>query len=199
MDTLSEERFRREAAPILRRVFVREDPWDEPFAPDVEERRLLYPVSYVPDSALLDAIAFAALETGDSGLYWSVMERPESKMQDRTYHWYIPFEEIKVYESFTEPYVLENVLYSPRGQWGIMTSHENHALLGGTTAFFEAMRRVAPGFDDVKQVQAFLSDWKDNRTRYGAELSWIPRLLRNVYGDKMARRFLIEANLVEML
>jgi hypothetical protein len=76
MYTLSEERFRKEAAPALHQVFVHEDPWDEPFAPNVETRRLLYPVSYIPEPPLLDAIAFAATETGEVGFYWSVIERP---------------------------------------------------------------------------------------------------------------------------
>ncbi len=199
MYTLSEERFRKEAAPALRRIFEREDPWDQPFARSVEIRRLLYPVSCVPEPWLLDAIAYAAKETGDLGFYWSVIERPASEAQDRPYHWYIPFAEMTIYESFSDPFVLENVLYSPRGQWGIMTSHEDHALLGGTLVFFQAMRKVAPEFDNMNQVRDFLSDWKEHRARYGSDISWIPGLLTNVYDAETTHHLLTEANLTDLL
>jgi hypothetical protein len=209
--TLSEERFLAEAAPALHRIFVHEDPFDQPFASTAEERRLLYPVDCVlgrRQTQLLDIIISSAKAVGDSGCYLSITWRPAPQDQDEPYHWYFHVSEIDEYrglkkrrehESLYYAYILEHVLYSPSGQWGIMISLESHALLGCSSVFLSSMHRAIPGFDDLKQILPFLSDWKYYATKRGADVSWIPGLLTQTYGAQTAQQLLAEASFTDLL
>jgi hypothetical protein len=200
--TLSEEEFQKEAAPVLRKIFACEDPYNQPFASNVEARAILYPVSLTldyTDTPLLEAIISTATKAGDSGFYLSIVERPPPKAQDKPYHWYFPFTEIKTYSSLDYPAILEHVLYSPNGRWGLMISHEDHALLGGTQVFFNTMREIIPGFDDINQIQDFLTDWKHYNKEHGADINWIPRLLTHVYDTKVVQHLLEETDFTGLL
>lgn len=205
MYALSEEEFQAEAAPALHRVFAREDPWHRPFAAGVEVRRLLYPVSFTLsgfDFPLLEALVSASTGLGEAGFYVSVVERPRrgSKRDcEEDWHWYIPYSEMEAYHSLGYVFVLEHTLYSPSGRWGLMISHEDHALLGGEAVFFTAMREAIPGFDDVAQIQEFLSVWEYYRVQAGADVSWIPDLLAHVYGAELAGKMLEEAGFTHLL
>lgn len=199
MYALLEEEFQAEAAPALHRVFAREDPWHEPFADGVEVRRLLYPIYSGLrdlDYPLRDALVSVANGLGEDRFYLSIIERPppESKWSWRQdWHWYVPLSEIADYASLNYAFAVDHVLYSPGGRWGLMKSHEDHALLGGEAVFFEAMREAIPGFDNIGQVQHFLSDWRYYKTEYGADVSWIPDLLSHVYGAELAEKMLEDA------
>jgi hypothetical protein len=50
--TLTEDEFRQEAEPMLKKVFADygDDPIDQSFAPDITERRLIYPAGDVFDN-----------------------------------------------------------------------------------------------------------------------------------------------------
>ena len=205
MYALSEEEFQTEASPALYRVFAREDPWHCPFAAGVEVRRLLYPVGFTLSSfgfPLLEALVSASTGLGEAGFYVSVVERPRPGSErncEEDWHWYIPFSEMEAYHSLGYVFVLEHTLYSPSGRWGLMTSHEDHALLGGELVFFEAMRAILPGFDNIGQVQLFLSDWRNHKLEYGSDVSWIPGLLSHVYGTELAEKMLEEAGFTHLL
>ena len=205
MYALSEEKYQAEAAPALHRVFAYEDPWHEPFANGVEVRRLLYPVHAGLrdlDYPLLDALVSVATRLEDDGFYVSIIERPtpDSEWSRRDdWHWYLPFAEIEAYGSLGDALSLERTLYSPSGRWGLMISHEDHALLGGEAVFFEAMREAIPGFDNIGQVQHFLSDWRYYNAETGADVSWIPDLLTHVYGPELAEKMLEDAAFKQLL
>ena len=189
---LSEAEFRAEAEPRLHRVFQAEDPFDHPFAPDVERRVILFPVYYELESPLLEALVTAALEQGDSGFYLSVLERPAEKEQDRPYHWHISASGLDGYRALGYPFVLENAVYSPEGKWGIMVSHENHALLGGTASFVDNVRRLVPNLDN--QVFDFLAAWEQNKIEFGSNTDWLPTLVKHVYGEEAGETILTRFN-----
>jgi hypothetical protein len=44
MYILTEKQYQIEAEPLLRQVFINEDPFDEPFSPNVNSRMLVYPL-----------------------------------------------------------------------------------------------------------------------------------------------------------
>ena len=136
MRVLTEAEFRAEAEPILRQVFSTDDPFGQPFTPNIPARRIIHEYFYQIESPLLEAIIAAASSIGDSGFYFSTLWRPKEEVTQESYHWYIPFEEISSYvtgegEGVGTALILENVLYSPQGKWGAMMSHEHHGLLGG--------------------------------------------------------------------
>jgi hypothetical protein len=214
---LSETQFEKFAAPALQRIFVQEDPFGQPFAPGVQERRLLYPVPTSREGEALvlkRAILASAKLLGDHGAFISVPGRPPEKEQRVLYHWYLDFGEMEGFLLFDRRHwsehkdlhaivSLDHIVYSPTGQWGLMLCHEDHALLGGSTKFFEILQGIIPDFDDLGQIQEFLSYWKYNTTRKGARVSWIvtwiPTLLTHVYGADTAQRFLEEAEFNEVL
>jgi hypothetical protein len=189
---LSEAEFRAEAEPALRRVFQADDPFDQPFAPDVERRLILFPVYYELESPLLEALVTPSLEQSDSGFYLSVLERPAEKDQDRPYHWYVSASGLDAYRALGYPFVLENAVYSPEGKWGIMVSHENHALLGGTASFVDNVRNLVPNLDN--QVFDFLAAWEHNKLEFGSSTDWLPTLVKHVYGEEAGETVLAHFN-----
>jgi hypothetical protein len=191
MKSLSEEEYLIEAAPFLRQIFGDDDPFGQPFTDAIEVRRILYAITYRLPLPLLKVLANAASEVGDEGFYFSVLERPAMDQQDRPYHWYIPFAELEQYYSLDYPFVLENVLYSPSGQWGIMVSHEEHALLGGSTQFMSRLQDKLP----PDSLEEFLSFWKYARDHYQANIAWLPKQLIHVYGYETAQRLLSDSTL----
>ena len=193
--TLTEVEFQKEAEPRLREVFVNDDPYDQPFSPGVQTRKILYEFWYELEPPLLEAIVRVASEQGDKGFYVSILDRPDIKAQNRPYHWYVPFSRIKAYRSLVGP--LQNVIYSQNGRWGIMASDEHHALLEGSSAFVETIQKFIPELEH--QVYEFLDAWRYNQANYGSKLNWLPGLLRHVYGQETAERLLRETDLASLL
>jgi hypothetical protein len=186
MKSLSEEEFAIEAALSLQQVFVDDDPFGQPFTAAVPVRKILFPIHYQLSPSLLQPLASAATQIGDHGFYFSVLERPAMDQQDRPYHWYIPFTALEQYYSLDYPFVLENALYSPSGQWGIMLSHEQHALFGGSTQFMSSLS----GELGKDNLDAFLSFWQHAQENYQTNVDWLPNQLIHVYGYEAANQLL---------
>src|SRR5207247_7475531 len=98
----------------------------------------------------------------------------EGDFFDRGRHWIgrdVPYE---VYTALG--LTLENALYSPSGQWGVLISHEQHALVAGTAAFVSALRACYPNWrSDVKRLR---ERWRNN-DRSG----WVGPVLARVGDD----------------
>lgn len=198
MKVLSKAEFQTEVEPILRQIFVSNDPfYPQPFAPDVPVRRILFDLNYKykVEPPLLNAFVEAATHVGDTGFYFSSLWRGDSA---QPYAWYIPFSEIFTYSdsdsSIGNAVFSEQVLFSPQSQWGLVTTHESHMLLGGTQMFVDELSQMVPNLD--KQVFSFLEYWKDYKVNYGTQTdSWLPGLLRQVYEYETAEEMLREAGL----
>ena len=74
-----------------------------------------------------------------------------------------------------------------------MFSHERHGLLGGSRQFVESIVHALP--DLRQQVEDFLAVWKQNQTRFGSNLDWLPRMLEHVYGEGHAQELMVRAGL----
>jgi hypothetical protein len=206
MYPLSEKKFQVEALPALKQIFAHEDPWNKPFATNVEIRRLLYPVSTTlrrSNPELLDALFSSAKKLGDKGFFLSLITRPPAMEQDRPYHWYYPFTDMSGYESSKYAFAMEQVLYSPTGQWGMMISFEDHALLGSSIQFFDTLQTILPDFDNIKQVQKFLANWKYYKEEFGpkfnTDITWISVLLTHIYGAAIAQGLIEESGLTGLI
>jgi hypothetical protein len=190
MRALSEADFLREAKPSFDRVFAAAAPFGEPFAPVMEARAILFPVHYQMGRALARAIRKGSTRLHESSFYFSVLERPQAEEQDRPYHWHIPFDQLREYDALGYPFVVENAIYSTSGTWGLIFSHEHHAIIGGPAAFVEGVTKSGD-----KQAERFVKAWKENQDRFGSKLDWLPRLLVHVYGDERTGKLLAEAGL----
>lgn len=112
----------------------------------------------------------------------------------RINHFYIPFSEINLYSCYKDSpddlrciNLSETILFSPSGKWGIITSHEHHALIGGTQEFIDRIVSRIPEIQN--QVYEFLAFWKYHKSS-GIDVSWIPLLLEHIYGKEKAHRIL---------
>jgi hypothetical protein len=201
MRIVSHEEYLTKVEPILRKVFVGDDPFEPSFAPNIQGRRIIYRYKYSIDPPFTDALIEAASKLGDEGCYISTLWRPSHE----PWHWYIPFSEFnsayvehrKEFDEFDIwlIYSGENILYSPQGKWGIMFSHESHALLGGPQEFIEEIQKTVPDLD--LQVCEFLKFWKYCKDNYSsAETAWLPEVLAQVYGQENAEKMLRENGLL---
>ncbi|MEC4853420.1 MAG: hypothetical protein SAJ12_20765, partial [Jaaginema sp. PMC 1079.18] len=114
--------------------------------------------------------------------------------QKRNNHFYIPFSEINLYysyENFPDDLkwisLSENILFSPSGKWGVITSHEHHALIGGTQEFID---RIIANIPEIQnQVYEFLEFWKYHKSS-GIDVGWMRPLIEHIYGQEKACRIL---------
>lgn len=84
--------------------------------------------------------------------------------------------------------IIEHVIYSPRGTWGVMTSLEWHAIAVGSSTF---RTQLLASSLFANSLQLFLRNWKDSRDRLGGRVSWVPELLANTYGEAAAEEILL--------
>lgn len=196
MRALSEEDFAREAKPVYEHVFTTGNPFESPFTSAIESRMILFPVHYVMETSLARAITKASAQLNENSFYLSVLERPTDEEHDRPYHWHVAFTELEQYRSLGYPFVLENAVYSDRGTWGLMFSHERHAVLGGPAEFVQVVTEELPKL--TEQVETFIETWKKNQKGLGSNVHWLIRLLRHAYGEETARDLLADSGLASL-
>ena len=193
MDLLTDAEFRQTAYPALHRLFVCDDPYDAPFAPDVSVRWILFPYDFVltwSNWPLQDVILNYAQRHAEVGFYYSILGRPTADGEHSTAEggisvyrtWFVPFTELDAYERMSEP--IKNIIYSPGGRWGILCSDESHGLLGGDADLAPFLAPWTRALE--RQVHEFIDNWLGYHADYGAEITWLPHLLRHVYGDARA-------------
>lgn len=200
IQVLREEEFQTKAEPALSRILVSDHPfYPQLFAEDVPARSLLYGYFYHIEPPLLDAVMAAATALGDRGCYLTLLARTPELRPEEPYHWYIPFSKISAYQESDEVFgyasILENVLYSPQGQWGLMMLTDGLGLLGSCSAFMEVLCAQLPNLDN--HVHVFLKDYQSLKAsgleRMSVELS---TLLKQVYGSDTATNMLREYGLL---
>ena len=206
MHTLTKDEFHLEAEPFLRKIFVHDNPFKEPFSSQVIGRTIIYPCNGIIESPLLEALIRVAVDLGDTGCYISLISTgyPEYGLA----HCYIPLSEFLEGYSGTEedrligprlginPYTLDSVIYSSQGKWGLMRSHERFGLLGGSPEFIEEIRGSVPDLDNqvygfFERLRLLLWDCGVNPPDITRN-KWLPTLLTHVYGAEVAEKLLEE-------
>jgi hypothetical protein len=192
MYSLDDAEFYTTVEPILRKVFVVDNPFGEPFSPDIATRKIVYPIYDYPNRNLLEALIKAASTEGDSGCYLSLFWQSEGQPN----HCYVPFSELV--EGFATPSFGKGIaerlnmcifpgyiLFSEQGRWGLMVSDERHGLLGDSSEFIRIFSEHVPNID--RQVYDFLEVMQDVRTDGSRKkLNWLLQMLSHVYGRENA-------------
>ena len=178
------------AGAAFHTVFRSSDPFDEPFQSTVEKRAILYPVEYHLSPAQYASLAAAAGAVGESHAFLSAIEGYKDGDFEKFDHWRLdlrsyPYKELREVGWFP---LTENAVYSTNGSWGLLISHEQHALVAGKGAFMDSLTMAMPGLES--QVNEFIATWKDNRDRLGSDVAWLTVLLTHVYGPKKAARLM---------
>jgi len=165
----------------FRTLFRSADPFNQPVRNEVEARALLYPVSYLLDEQEFGAVAAAARAEGDTTLVVSITEEFGGSDAANANHWELSYWEYSEYRALDRVGVLENAIYSPAGHWGLLISHEQHAVAAGTRRFIEALLAENPEWQG--SCAAFVDDWRHRSTTQRADVSWVPEVLRHIYGS----------------
>lgn len=174
-------------------VFCMADPFGRPFRDEVEARDLLYPVGFRLDEEEFRALAEAAGKLGEGRAFLSEVEGYSGSKWATRNHWEIdlgvyPYPQLAS-QGFID--VMENAIYSTAGTWGLLISHEQHALIGGPPLFVSSLR----GQLDRDHQGDFLSFWRENLERFQSDLFWLAPLLEHLYGSGEAARLLQRARL----
>lgn len=186
-----------DAQEAFHNVFHSPDPFDEPFQSKIEKRLILYPFQYVPNNKQYIAIEAAAESIGEKNAYISQIEGYKKGPFREGNHWQVrlsinPFKNGFNHEDGWTG-LMETAIYSTHGSWGLISSHEWHAVVGGPNRFIETLAAKFP--EVMTQTQNFLAAWKNNRDRYGVKIDWLPNLLAHLYGPETSHKLLMEAEL----
>ena len=185
MERLAPEVWERTYGDAFRAVFQSTDPFDAPLTDRMTSRGLLYPVPYLLEPEQFVAVVAAARTMGDDRLCISVTEEFDGLSGLKAEHYIVNYWEETEYQALGTVGVLENALYSPSGQWGLIISHEQHAVAGGSRSFWDALALSFPDVDS--SLEQFLQTWAEHRRRRKADTSWVGTLLTHIYGPERAR------------
>ena len=182
-----------EAKNAFGRVFRSADPFDQPFVSEVRRKRILFPVPYELDQRRLSAILTAAKGLGEEKAYVSLIEGCDDDFEARE-HWSVDLT-LELYPSLRATGwfpLMENAVYSQRGTWGLIVSHEQHAVLGGRERFAEVLSETLGQAE--ADVPEFLETWKANRERLQSDVAWVPVLMEHLFGRARAQDLLVAAS-----
>lgn len=194
MRILTNNEYYSEAEPKLRQVFLNENPKLPQFGSNAEEVKLLYEY-FPPDVEVVNALISTASYMGDSSLYLSIVNVVDFN-SSMTKHWWIPFEEISTYLSidtstFGLSYQLESIIFSPQGQWALMSSFERYAILAGTQNFIQNFSEHFSNID--RQIFDYLKIFRECVNKDGIEkvnIAWLGDFLKSIYGIEKAEEIL---------
>lgn len=169
------------------KVFKTKDPFSEVFTNLIKHRIVLCPTDgYYLDQLQFNALMNAAKLVGDDTFYLSEIEGnsfEKSVNNESQYtfgHWEATCE--TQYEEYLgAPVVLENAMYSRHARWGVIISHEFHAVVGGDEEFIGKFKEVYPTWRDG--LKNFIGQWEYNRKSYNSDVGWLPDFLSYLKND----------------
>lgn len=181
------------AVEMLQKVFTSAYPYGRPFHEDVLGRLVLAPVLDQLTRPQFEAIGRAAKSVGDTWFYFALVA--EGTVEEEQ-HWpqvnlshlcAIPFADYISYEG--TPLMGTSALWSPSGRWGMLVTHDDFAIAGGTSQFMRQLvsayprndpsaRRDVPPEDQVELLLEDVATWQDKE--------WLEEFLPHIFGVERA-------------
>jgi hypothetical protein len=201
MRILNELEYQIQAESILRQVFTNDDPTENPFSVNILERLIVSPWDNVK-TKLIEAVITAASNSGDKNCYLANLGQYKGEAN----HCYMSLTELhdeNAYLSYgtvvdgvnLDIFLwIDYIIYSDRGSWGIMISHEDFAVIGGSSEFICKLHELVADLD--RQVYPFLEKFKSLSVMLHRDFDWIPKLLTHIYGQDKAKQLLEEMALM---
>jgi hypothetical protein len=187
IEPIISEELRKQIAEIRKKLFVYEALGEIYFTNNIDCKALIYPIT---SGAVLNKIQVLALSkairtTRDDLVYLSLLERSNSA--EHIEDWEIPLDNFETYISFHSPHtVLENVLYSPSGKWGVGLTLDNFGVIGGSNEFCQCFFREI-GEDTEKVTRKFIDDSMADKW---INKDVVRKILINFYGLEKGQQFL---------
>lgn len=142
------------------KIFVSKDPFSLPFQSSITNNLMLYPTfGYHLSEKQFYAIRAACNAIGEIGFYMSWIEWTGDMFNEKE-HW--SCDDFPSHEDYLEvPLIVENAVYSKNGKWGILISHENHAIVGGCESFINSLKANYQCWEnDIVEIK---DCWKDSK------------------------------------
>lgn len=158
-------------------LFKGHDPFAEVFTEKLPSRLILCPTDgYFLTEEQYQALIRTMEILGESSFFISEVEG-EPDVFTNPGHWLITAD--TSYEAYYQlPIYLEKSLYSEAGHWGIIVSHEEHALFGGSHDATRLFKDHLLNWEDGRSQ--FIQKWEYNAKAYGSDAGWIPGLLSHI-------------------
>lgn len=170
------------------RIFTSNNPFENCFSKNIKEINLLFPVDgYKLTKEQYDALLFVIREIyRDEEVFVSEIEaesiedifRPNN--DDFKYvlkHWTIDLS--TSYDEYAAMDInVENAIYSSKNNWGIIISHEEHAVIGGDTKFLKVFKTKFAEIDN--SFESFQRYWEFNRKYYNSDMEWYDRFIKSL-------------------
>lgn len=167
-------------------IFNSNDPFGKVFCDSISERLILCPtIGYYLNQHQFEAMIRAVEAVNESRIFLSEIEGKgafqeqlgENEYSGSHFEILIPVN----YEEYTNTVlVVENALYSPTGKWGIIISHEEHAVIGGERSFMEKFKQFYPDWSGG--LSSFQKMWENNAREINSDTTWIHSFLKHVNG-----------------
>ena len=165
-------------------VFNNKNPFGRMFNNADDQKIILCPIDgYCLNQKQFNALLVVIKTIGEISFYVTEIEgdcffeNANTMEYDRLGHW--EFDNKISYEEYTNmPIIFENALYSKNGTWGIIISHENHAVISGSNDFIELFKDLYSGW--IQDFKNFIEMWKYNKNHYNSNLSWLPDFLEYI-------------------
>lgn len=167
-----------DARTAFDRIFTDTDPFKPAIRNDVAIRTILYPtVPYFLSAgqyqALTNALSssrhaeFYVLQTEiDAMSSGSLVESGQWLVKDLSYEEYLKLD-----------LFVENALISADGEWGILLSHESHAVFASSKRFWDSF---SARYDNSGDKKAFIGLWENLSKTRGVDISWLAGLLSSL-------------------
>jgi hypothetical protein len=144
---------------------------------------------------------------------WAALNRTSSRpVYDDDPAWWIAVDDLgSGWPSIYSGGARETALISRSGQWGLLTSHQSHAVVGGTLQFVETLLTRFPSAAGMAERGAD-GEWREpeaalpaaqvlvflREVRHWQEpMTWLPAHLAHIYGEDRAQVLLRAAGFIE--
>lgn len=171
----------------LREAFYKVFKSQSPFTPAGQEefhvRMVLYPTNvYYLKVKQFQALMGAVYESGEREFFISLVETETDPFSSQSWntewysHWMCEAPTFEEYMNVDLP--IENAIYSVNGSWGVLVSHECHALLVCKPSFWDAFQSQYPDWRQDKEQ--FIELWHFHEKERGVDISWLQPLLTHL-------------------
>ena len=170
---------------IFSKVFVNNNPFEEMFTLEIESKIILCPTN----GYYLTKKQFIALKQtnkihGGNPFYLSEIEGRPFATHDpcKQYpHHHMKLDNDTPYHAYNKIFIIfENALYASDGKWGIIISHEIHAVLGGSKEFISTFKELYPDWiEDQKHFIKYIEYWGKKAYK---DTSWLIDYIKYING-----------------
>jgi hypothetical protein len=165
---------------LLNQAFYRVFRSTDPFAPagrlEMPIRIVLYPTyGYHLNADQFQALADTLSDCGEPDFFMSLIEVEPDPFATE-YNWVCEVPSLSEYMDLPLP--AENGLYSMNGLWGILVSHEDHALLVCHSLFWHAFQQRYPNWK--QDQEKFIQAWYRNEKELGSDVQWLREFLAHL-------------------